>query len=315
VQTGQLANDGELPALRVAPMWHDTQRPVVTGVSLTLGDSPPRHYSREVFFAEAHGLIARLRKEERIATAEKVSWSVVAREDEPDDSEAPLHRVRTRRAPFPLAPASLPHVAIGAYEFCVEVGILRHLRDRILQTRSVEGAELLVGNLRHDAERHALELHVIDALTLEPGRDGSSNTHFSFDPASTAAARRQALTREDGAQPCGWHHNHNPCEGCWEHPDCQMDWVFFSGDDCEVHATLFASPHLVALVGGKLGGLPAARPGFRLYGWREGRVAERPFRVVGNGSEEWDSERNTFRDEPSNRKKLPMIETAEVVSK
>jgi hypothetical protein len=312
VQAGQLANDGELPALRVAPSWHDTQRPVVTGLSLSLGDRPPRHYPREVFFTEAHGLIQRLRKEELIATTEKVSWNVVARDSDP---EAPRHRVRTKRAPFPLEPASLPHVAAGDYEICIHAGILRRLGNRIVETRSVEGAELLVGHLLHDAERHALELRVVDALPLEPGRDGSSNSHFSFDPAATAAVRRSALTREDGAQTCGWHHNHNPCEGCWEHPDCQVDWVFFSGDDCQVHATLFASPHMVALVGGKAGALPATRPGFRLYGWREGRVVERPFQVVGDGSGEWDSEQRTFRDEPVTHEESPMIETTEEASK
>jgi hypothetical protein len=267
-----------------------------------------------VFFTEAHGLITRLRKEERIATAEKVSWNVIAREDDLDDSGASRPRVRTRRAPFPFEPAALPHVTAGGYEISLEAGMLHRLRDRILETRSVEAAELLVGHLLHDAERHALELQIVDALPLEPGRDGSSNTHFSFDPAATAAVRRRVLAREDGVQPCGWHHNHNPCEGCWEHADCQVDWVFFSGDDCQVQATLFASPHLVALVGGKLGALPAARPGFRLYGWREGRIVERPFRVVGDGSEEWDSQQRTFRNEPAAHQESPMIEAKEDAS-
>jgi hypothetical protein len=297
VQAGELPNDGELPALRVVPRWHDAQRPAITGLSVSLRAGAPRHYPREVFNTEARAFIDRLQGEGRVAKGEKVSWSVVAREAEPAEPAEPLRAVRTKRMPFPLEPASLPHLAAGAYEICIDGSVLRRLRDRIGRTRSVEGAELLVGHLLHDAGRGALELRVCDALALEPGRGGSSNTHFSFDPASTVAARRRAQEREDGARPCGWHHNHNPCEGCWEHDACKVDWVFFSGDDCEVHATLFASPHMVALVGGKLGELPAVRPGFRLYGWREAQMVERPFRVVGEGAVDWDSERRTFREE------------------
>jgi hypothetical protein len=308
VQAGQLPNDGELPALRVVPRWHDALRPAVTGLSLSLAGGAERHYSREVFSTEADALIQRLRKEGRVADGEKVSWSVIAREAEPTE---PRRTVRTERAPFPLRPAPLPHVAAGAYEICIDAAMLRRVRERITRTRSVEGAELLVGHLLHDAERGALELHVFDALALEPGRGGSSNTHFSFDPVATAAARRRVLERADGAEPCGWHHNHNPCEGCWEHPDCKVDWVFFSSDDCQVHATLFSGPHMVALVGGKLGELPANRPGFRLYGWRAGRVVERPFRVVGDGAGDWDSERHTFRDEAVTPQESPMIEATE----
>jgi len=308
VQAGQLPNDGELPALRVVPTWHDAQRPAITGLSLSLAGGAERQYSREVFSTEAGALIQRLRNDGRVADGEKVSWSAIAREPEPTE---PRRTVRTKRVPFPLRPASLPDVAMGAYEICIDAATLRRLRERIGRTRSVEGAELLVGHLLHDARRGALKLHVCDALPLEPGRGGSSNTHFSFDPVATAAARRRTLEREDGAEPCGWHHNHNPCEGCWEHPDCQVDWVFFSEDDGQVHATLFSGPHMVALVGGKLGELPAHRPGFRLYGWREGQVVERPFRVVGDGAEEWDSERNTFRDEPVAPQDSAMIDVTE----
>jgi hypothetical protein len=308
VQAGQLPNGGELPALRVVPTWHDGQRPAITGLSVSLGGDEARHYPREVFSSEAHALIQRLLGEGRLEKLEKVSWTVIAREDEPG---SPRAAVRAHRAPFPFEPASLPHAAPGAYEICVDAGMLRRLRDRIRRTGSVEGAELLVGHLRHDAGRAALELSIVDALPLEPGPGGSSSTHFSFDAVAIAAARRRVLERQDGALPCGWHHNHNPCEGCWQQPDCKVDWVFFSADDREVQATLFASPQMVALVGGKLGELPARRPGFRLYGWHHGRVVERPFRVVGEGAGEWDSKRRTFRDEAFAQEESAMIRAQE----
>ncbi len=299
VQAGRLPNGGQLPALRVAPIWRDAQRPAVTGLSITLDGGPLRHYPRDVFKPQARSLIQRLVADGRVADREQVEWSVIAREEEDESSTATATDTGTQstRAPFPFEPAALPHVAVGSYEICLDAAMLRRLRDRIRGSGTIEGAELLVGHLRHDAARDALELQVVDSLHLEPGRNGSSSTHFSFDPVATLAARRRSLERADGARPCCWNHNHNPCEGCWKVLECKVDWVFFSADDVEVQTTMFASPQMVALVGGKLGELPAPRPGFRLHGWRDGQMVERPFRVVGDGAETWDAEQRTFREE------------------
>jgi hypothetical protein len=291
VQAGRLPNGGELPVLRVAPTWHDAQRPAITGLSIALDGGPSRHYPREVFWPQARALIQRLLDQGRIATGEKVEWSVIAREE---PSDVPRDAAHVKRAPFPLELLALPHVGVGEYQICIDAQMLRRLRDRIRSSGSVEGAELLVGRLWHDASREALELHVVDALAVKAGRGGRSNTHFSFDPAETLAARCRARERTDGVLVCGWHHNHPPCEGCWKAPECKVDSVFFSEDDVQVQTTMFASPQMVALVGGKLGALPSTRPGFRLYGWRNGCMVERSFRVVGRGTESWDPERRTF---------------------
>ena len=72
--------------------------------------------------------------------------------------------------------------------------------------------------------------------------------------------------------------------------------MFFSGSDLEVHTSAFGSPLMIALVGGKLGPLPATRPGFRLYGWRDAQVIERPFRVEGVGAADWSARDATFLD-------------------
>lgn len=293
VRTGRLPNGGERPALHIAPTWHATQRPAVTGLTVALGDGPTHPYTREVFRPQAAAFVARLRDAGRLSASEAVVWSVVAREDGPDEPGA-----AAQRAPFPLEPCELPSAAPGSSAVSFEAATLRGLRDRIRRSGTVEGAELLVGHLLHDAARDALELRVVDAIALEPGRGGRSSTHFSFSPVATVAARRRALERGDGSSPCGWHHNHNPCPGCSHNPDCRVNWVFFSDDDLDVHAMLFTSPHMVALVGGKLGDLPASRPGFRLYGWRDGEIVERAFRVVGEGADDWDAQRSAFRDEP-----------------
>jgi hypothetical protein len=294
VQAGQLPNDGRLPALRLTPTWHETQRPAVTTLTIRLDGAPPRHYDRGVFAVQARALIHRLLREGKVAEGELLHWRVVAREDDDEDG----HRCsRTTRAPFPFEPAALPGLPRGAFEICFEARVLRHLRERVRAARTVERAELLLGRVAHDRERQALELRVVDAVPLAPGRGGSSNAHFAFDPRSFVAARRASEARGDGVRPVGWHHNHNPCAACLETPGCKVNWVFFSDSDREVHTSAFSRPLMVALVGGKVGHLPATQPGFRLYGWRNAHVIERSFRVVGAGASAWSASDGAFRDE------------------
>lgn len=290
VRCGELANDGRLPAPTLEPRF-EADHPTMTGLCIAFAGLAPRHYGRDTFACQARELIRRLQTDDVLGPGEDVLWNVVAREAMPPPSGS----IRTTRQPFPLEAASLPHVAEGGYGVCIQAGVLRRLHDRVRATGALEGAELLLGRLRHDADRISLELCIEDALSLTPGRGGHSTTHFAFDPAAFLAARRAAQARGDGLLPCGWHHNHNPCPGCLAKPDCPVDWVFFSEDDLGVQATLFPSPHMVALVGGKTGALPASRPGFRLYGWRRALVEERCFRVAGPGAEDWDPKHGAFR--------------------
>jgi len=294
VQAGQLPNDGRLPPLHLVPRWDEVRRPAVTALALRIGEGPLRTYDREVFEVQARALAQRLREEKKLGDGEKAQWQVVAREHDPEADDPGR---RTTRSPFPLEPASLPEVRAGASEVRFEARVLRQLHSRIRESGETEGAELLIGRIAHDPERRALELHVVDSVSVAAGRGGRSNVHFAFDPLSFVEARRAAQARGDGLRPVGWHHNHNPCPGCRSKPDCKVDWVFFSDSDLEVHTSAFGSPLMIALVGGKVGHLPAQRPGFRLYGWRDARVVERPFRVDGCGADEWSPTEGALIDE------------------
>lgn len=289
VRCGELPNHGPLPAPALEPRWQ-AGHPIVAGLSVGFEGRPPRHYGRRVFADQARDLIKRLRIHSPVLAAGELSWNVLARGQVPKSGRP----VRTTRDAFPLEVASLPNVALGSYEVRIEARVLWSLHERVRSSGSLEYAELLLGRLRHDPERSAIELSIEDAMPLAAGRSGHSSIHFSIDPRAIVAARRAARDRVDGLLPCGWHHNHNPCEGCFAKPDCRVDWVFFSEDDLGVHATLFSRPHMVALVGGKIGALPASRPGFRLYGWQRAEVRERCFRVEGPGAAQWNTELGAF---------------------
>jgi len=286
---GELANDGLLPEPVLEPLWQ-ADHPIVTGLSVAFEGHPPRHYGRDVFVSQARELTRRLRADAKLDASDALIWNVVARKKEALTSGS----IRTTREAFPLELASLPHVSVGSYEVRIDAAALRHLDERVRGAGQMERAELLLGRLRHDAERKAFELKIQDVVPLAPGRGGNSSIHFSFDPHAFVAARRAAHQRSDGLLPCGWHHNHNPCDDCFAKPQCPADWVFFSDDDQGVHASLFPRPHMVALVGGKVGSLPASRPGFRLFGWSRAEVRERSFRVVGSGAEHWDANHGAF---------------------
>jgi hypothetical protein len=292
VQAGELPNDGCPPALRVTPIWGE-DRPAVTGLLVEPGSGPPRRYGREVFVAQARAAVAALRREARLdGETAAARWSVVAR---PGDPGAAPWTLRPR-APFPLVGAELPHVERGASQVSIGAGLLARLRERA-RTRTVEFAAILLGSLRHDRERRALELGILDEIPLEPGRGGASATHFSFRPASLVAARQEAEQRTDGARPCGWVHSHHLCAACAANPQCRAEWAFFSDDDQDVHRHLFASAHMVGLVAGKLANLPATRPGFRLFGWRDARVVGIDLRVVGPDAAAWCTEDGVFLQE------------------
>ena len=293
VWMGELANEGAWPDLQVTPEWLGDGRPVITGLAVGVAGGTPRPFGLEAFASQARALIRSLDAAGRIGAKERVRWNVAA---DPAGDPAGLGKVRISRSPFPLEPADLPDVAPGSFGVGFAAEVLAGLHDRVRSTGSVEGAELLLGRLHHDSTRRAVQLSVAEALPLTPGRGGQSNTHFAFDPGSFVAARSAALARRDGLRPVGWHHNHNPCDACLERPDCDANWVFFSEDDQQVQATLFPSPYMVALVGGKIAALPASRPGFRLYGWSGGVMEERHFGVTGPGAEAWDRELGAFAD-------------------
>jgi proteasome lid subunit RPN8/RPN11 len=277
VLAGRFPNDGSVPRLCAVPLWASPGPPAVKGFRLEAAGATVGEYDLNVFAPQAQSVIRNLLLNKVLLDKEQVEWSVVAAES-PEDP--PRFRSRLSRAPYPLRIGALAGASPGDVSIMFEPTVLDAIRDAVAAAYPCELAGLLVGELIFDPERHAVELTVKDQLTVTAGAGGSSSGHFSFGPESFLSARR-AVDRLDNGVTCGWWHSHPPCKDCRAKPDCPADMVFFSTDDQQVMASAFPAAYALALVGGKVRDRPAGDPGFRLYAWQRGVVAERELLVRG----------------------------------
>ena len=312
VVAGSIANDGQVPDFALEPRHAPNIVGTASGEGSTSSGKPesgdsadpesvtelvlhpgampgrfedPLVYPREVFAALARAITLSLRAGPRLCADDHVSWRIVARA--PSQRLGAGFRTRVTRRPYPFDSRPLPDVPPGSDHVEVDAGVLDELRARVITGGAVEVAGLLLGKLERDPERRAARVRVTATLPLEAGRDGASESHFSFDPLSFGAARRRAAERSDGSQPVGWIHSHPACAECPSNAGCRSETLFFSSSDVEVHASAFSSPFMVALVAGKASDRTARDPVFRLYGWQGARVVERRLAVTGAGAAAW----------------------------
>lgn len=283
VVEGRLPNTGAVPVFELAPRFRDAGRGIADGLALHSGDAPAGCYTREVFAPQARFLIAELLASGALASGDPIEWRLSARREH---ATAAGPEASVVRAPLPLQAAVLADAEARSFRVEVSGELLEAVRAKIVGAGALEYAALLVGRLLHDADRGACVLRVTGCIDLEAGEGGRSHTHFALGADSFTSGLR--ALRESGSQAivAGWLHSHPACPDCPSNPTCPVHTVFFSAKDVAVHAVAFAPAHNVGLVGGKLGDEPATRPGFRLYGWEQGRVSSRPFSVIDHPREE-----------------------------
>ena len=280
VLAGGVPNDGgELP-FTVEPVWHAAGPPLVAAVRLSRPGAPPELYSRRVFAPWARTAIVELARAERLATTDEIAWRVVASETPP--SPPPRFRGHAVRAPYPLRPGADGGMQTPSGEVSIQITgrVIAAVRAATLRAGAIECAALLTGHLHHDRGGRSAALTITGQIPVVAGRGGASGSHFAFGPDTFATARRAHAERNDRSIVTGWFHSHPPCVECPHHPECAKDMLFFSHDDCLVHAAAFPEPYLVALVAGKAGDRPASDPGVSLFAWWRGTIAARPLEAV-----------------------------------
>jgi len=280
VLSGRLPNDGTVPSFEAIPLWAEAGAPAVAGLTIRCAGAPACAYGLDVFTHTARDLIRRLLVEKRIDTRDQIEWSASAVTQPP---AAARFRTRARRQPFPLHPASILNAAADSVSIIIEPQVLDAIRRVAVRSGTVETAGLLVGQLLHDRQRRAAEIHVTDQVPIPAGDGGASSVHFAFGITSFHTARELVARAGEGLHVLGWHHSHPPCAQCPRSPDCKAETVFFSPDDERVMACAFPAAYMVALVEGKLAARPAWDPGFRLYGWTHATIAERPMVISAAG--------------------------------
>lgn len=272
VLSGGIPNDGTVPPFEILPRWKNEQDRSIEALALSFEGIPVRSYERRMFEAQARGVITALLVEKRLRKEDLVRWEVIAREPSASPRAGPT--VRLRRSPYPLVQRALTHVPPDSFAIEIEASALAEIRRKVVEAGTVECAGLLVGEVFHDSVRRAGALHAGRSVDMKVGHGGASIRHFALDPGSFLSARDELAASGDGEVPVGWYHSHPQCAACEESSKCPASTVFLSTDDITVHMTAFSAPYMVALVAGKVPDLPATQPGFRLYSWQRGLVAE-----------------------------------------
>lgn len=268
VLTGALPN-GMFPKPTVEPIWAASGQPAVSGVRVTIPGGLTRTYDTRVFRHRAHAVIRDLLLAKELAVDDVVDWAVEATPEPPS-----RFRCVPSRARYPMEAAVLDHVPVGTLAITIAPRVLEEIRAQVLALPGRECAGVLAGRLAHDAARGAALLSITAQLPVAAGAGGASQTHFAFGPNSFQAARRGLASMDGGTVMAGWFHSHPACAECPRNPTCQAHTVFFSSDDIRVHASAFPDAYAVALVAGKVRDRGATDPGFGLYAWHQGRVAE-----------------------------------------
>jgi hypothetical protein len=283
VRAGVVPNDGSSPPATVVPVWREGK---LSGLEGALG-SLTKHYALAVFRDQVLEILVKqglLKKEGEDSTS--LRWEVNAVETEVEPGR-PRFRVSTSRLPFPLAREPLDALGIDdgtepsePFALYISSGLLAELKEATGNSLDVERADALTGRLVQEAEGR-LALVLLGRIAVEKDTEASAK-HFSFWPTTFDAIRRESERRGDGLILCGWHHNHPPPCGrscLMLVPACSTRTVFLSIDDRAVFRASFGAPYMVGLVSGKGEGRRADDPHLRAYGWKDGVLCEREFKV------------------------------------
>lgn len=192
-------------------------------------------------------------------------------------SKTSLKATITPERPFPFAERPLsgfglpvPAKPPGSLSIYIEERVIEETIAQTIDAGGLEQAGFLIGHLCIDPRGPAYM--VITAQV--PAKEGvvAKEHSFTFSHEAFLAARGIANLRKRGEIVLGWQHNHHYCNGCPGNPSGST--IFFSSADGIVHVSAFPRPFQVALVAGRDLTLEAARPAVRMYGWKDGDLAE-----------------------------------------
>jgi hypothetical protein len=201
-------------------------------------------------------------------------------------------RAEAEATPLPIVPRSLTALleespdleALPAAVFPVLVSTrtVRDITAETLRSIGTEQAGMLVGQLYYDAAQRQVFLHVTAQILAETQGERHAAA-FHFQPDTFLAAQRQLDQRGHGDIIVGWWHSHAWCRACLDTPTCQVNTLFFSPEDFQVHNAAFTQPYMVAIVAGKAAHKPMRTPGVGMFGWQDGTVVPRPFHGIALG--------------------------------
>lgn len=177
--------------------------------------------------------------------------------------------------------SSTPHgdgVAAHDVEVFIPQRVLAESVAIAREAKNVETGGVLIGKLHRAASTGDVFVEVraqVPALHAT-----SSAAALTFTAETWSAVRAAMELRGDDELMLGWHHYHpNFCADCPQETKerCFVSKAFFSAADCHLHRTVFSRAYQVALL---LSDHGEPELGRNLFGWRQGSIVPRGFRVL-----------------------------------
>jgi len=308
-----LIDDGaEDPPSEVIPVWSGgSEGPFVNGIRVRLDfngdkDAVVKDFGITHFASQARtvasNLIVRgvLKQDERFHYLISALRSDVQTETSGQEPKRGFHTsVRTPRIAFlptPLASLSSTLATDEAQEKFLDVLIPRVVADEILgrveQSNEDELGGFLIGNLCRDPSSGRAFVLVNAQVEAREGTEATCTSFKFTDRTFLAASHCLQSRRRKGERIVGWYHSHVFCRKCEKRNTCDVGTVFWSQSDQTVHESAFPHPYQFGLVVGYGGGAKNTGNGpyaFKLYGWRDCMITERPVTIV-NGVDDGEAE-------------------------
>jgi hypothetical protein len=278
--SGSVANNGQLPAATIEPVWMEGETGRVAGVVASVL-SLSKVYTLSVFSDRVWEiLLTKNLTSDGEESKKRFSWQVDAHPREEEKRRRFASSVT--RQPYPIQSAALGDFGIAhsvaqqqPMSIYIAAALLEELKAESAAHLDMERADILCGHLIHEDQGAAL---VVTGRVAAKVETAASKAHFAFSPLTFMAAEQEIARRGDGAIICGWHHNHPPPCGreCLQTvPACKSQSIFFSSDDRLVHRASFPVPYMIALVSGKGSEVRADCPEVKAYGWHDAVIQER----------------------------------------
>jgi hypothetical protein len=294
----------------VMPIWNSRRgEPYVRGFRLDLGAGDASDFDITYFQDLASAASSTLLERGELAAGDSYLYRAVAYPSPPSPADADLAAERPRAAftaevvipPLDFrdgrlaafteesAPLGKHDTGAGAAAADISVfvpgALLDEVSDLTRRAGDRETGGILIGNLHRDPAAGDLFLEVTAQI---PARHAEAELgRLSFLPADWTEVQAALDLRRQGEIMLGWWHCHLArliCKDCSIESQrrCRFATGTFSEHDRHLHRTVFPRAYSVALVVNDA----ATGLSHSMFGWRQGRVAARGFRVT-NGDKRW----------------------------
>lgn len=283
----------------IQPVWHATQGPpyvaavrigVAAGEYSSSCDLPTTYFEQA-----AQSAAARLVRSGQLADGDTYRYVVTAFAGEPTAPANATFSVQTVPQQLPLASASLQDLMARSepaggpdqpaddpddLPVFIPRNIIDEITARLHAAGEAETGGILIGRLQQDPQRREL---FVEVTAQVPARHAKEElTTLTFTPEDWADVDAAIRLRGQNEIHAGWWHTHPARAWCAKCPPenravCKVSGEFFSSQDLALHRTVFPRAYSLGLV---VSDSYAHGLTYPLFGWRNGMVQERAYRIV-----------------------------------